>query len=118
VHRDVQPDVILVDANGKAVLADLSWSAAKESDGGVSTDVYSLGITLYALLTGIEPFGAANPDEMMAQQVEEGAPSPNLMVLQAPPPVIRALRKMVHYDPMRRYASMAEVAEGLDQVAK
>jgi serine/threonine-protein kinase len=83
----------------------------------VGADIYSLGIHLYALLTGHEPYSGASSQEVVTDQIESGMPVPNLMVVNAPAPVIGLLKKMMHPDPNRRFGSVAEVIGALEKLA-
>jgi serine/threonine protein kinase len=80
----------------------------------VGADIYSLGIHLFALLTGHEPYSGASSQEVVTDQIESGAPVPNLMVVNAPPGVIQLLKKMMHPDPNRRFASVDDVLKAID----
>src|SRR4029077_12932476 len=82
----------------------------------VGSDIYSLGIHLYALLTGHEPYSGASSQEVVTDQIESGMPIPNLMVVNAPPPVIQLLKKMMHPDPPRRFMTVADVIGELDRL--
>ena len=82
----------------------------------VGADIYSLGIHLYALLTGHEPYSGASSQEVVTDQLETGMPVPNLMVVNAPPGVIQLLKKMMHPDPNRRFATVADVIGALDRL--
>ena len=142
LHRDVKPDNVLLAGSGDVKLCDLGFAVpvpkrepmdpsetavavgtvgymspeAAKSPATVGGDIYALGIHLYALLTGHEPFPGASSEEVVTVQIADGMPVPNLMVVQAPPAVVRTLKRMMHPDPLRRYATVAEVVADLDRL--
>jgi serine/threonine protein kinase len=143
LHRDVKPDNVLLDQVGNVKLCDLGFSVpiprhAAETDKPatavgtagymspevksgqpaikVSSDIYSLGIHLYALLTGHEPYSGASSQEVVTDQIETGMPVPNLMVVNAPPDVIQLLKKMMHPDPNRRFGTVPDVIAAIDRL--
>jgi serine/threonine protein kinase len=149
LHRDLKPDNVLL-SEGRTRLADLGlvhFAATEErltqtgatvgtpgycapellarSSGqelGPSVDIYGLGATLYALLTGRPPFQGASAYEVAVKTLElqpdrpsstwDGAPDELLQALDAI--CLRCLAK----DPSQRYLSMAALAGELEEVAR
>jgi tetratricopeptide (TPR) repeat protein len=102
-----------VGAVGTPAFMSPEQAAGKVDEVGPATDVYSLGATLYALLTNHPPFAGA-VDEVMAR-VERGAWVPPRQRNAAVPAALDAIcRKAMALRPEGRYASVLELAVDLD----
>lgn len=138
IHADVKPSNIHVSPDGHATLIDLGfahatteaqhWSSrpvvgtlnyiAPEAvtsslAAGVSSDLYSLGVTLYELITGTLPFAASAPDELIRLHRESKPACVRHAVPTLPKPVASLVHRLLAKDPLRRPASAAVVAEEL-----
>ena len=139
IHRDVKPDNILVTPDGTAKLTDLGL--VKEVDGemnltrtgrGLGTphfmapeqfrnaknadvrcDVYSLGATLYMLLTGEVPFGKLNPLDCWLRKTKNDFPPPRQLVPGLSDRTNWAVLRAMGHDPAQRPASCREFMEDL-----
>src|SRR5205807_1761430 len=139
IHRDVKPDNILVTRDGTAKIADLGLVKEVENDlnltktgRGLGTphymapeqfrnaktvdirgDVYSLGATLYALVTGSIPFANSNPLDCWMKKIRNEFPSPKELNPALTDRVDWAIRRAMSAEPGQRPTSCREFLEDL-----
>lgn len=78
------------------------------------SDIYSLGCTLYALLTGRPPFEGSSAGELMSKHAYEPPPPPEQWVPRLPGELSAILLRMMAKDPAERYQTMEEVIQALE----
>jgi serine/threonine protein kinase len=137
VHRDIKPQNVLIDAEGRAKLTDFGISRQLEQDGMTATgrvlgttdyvapeqamghpvdprsDIYSLGVVLYEMLIGQVPFHADSQVGVAMKHVNEELPD----VQQRRPEVSAAAALVVERattkDPAERYQQVSEMIDDL-----
>jgi serine/threonine-protein kinase len=136
IHRDVKPANILLDADGNSIVTDFGIAKLIESDGHTQTgtmvgtpsymspeqcvgntltwssDLYSLGIVAYQLLTGTVPF-TGNAFAVMQAHTMTPPPPIGTRRSDCPPDLEAAVLRMLAKDPVDRYASMADALNAL-----
>ncbi len=136
IHRDIKPQNIIISREGKAKVTDFGIAKATTADAAVDntvmgsvhytspeqargegsdikTDIYSLGITIYEMLTGKVPFDGDTTVSIALQHIQEGVPSPKLLVPEIPDSLDAIVLKCTQREPENRYQNMAELIEDL-----
>lgn len=140
VHRDVKPANILVDAHDRVKVTDfgiaraagdstitqtgtilgtafyLSPEQASGDNLGPHSDVYSLGVVLYEMLTGAVPFTADSPVSVAMKHLNEEVPAPSWLKPGITPDVDELVRSATAKDPKERPADGAEYAARVRRV--
>jgi len=78
-------------------------------------DIYSLGCSLFVLLTGQTPFKGNTAFEVMSKHAVEAPPSPNQVVKSVPPDLSTVVLHMLEKDPSKRYQNMDELIRDLEK---
>lgn len=132
VHRDIKPQNIIISKEGKVKVTDFGiakvassatintsasmgsvhYISPEQARGGYSderSDIYSLGITLFEMLTGTVPFDGDSAVSVAVQHIQDSMPLPSQLVEGVPVSVDKIVLKCTQKKTDRRYQSAAEL---------
>lgn len=131
IHRDIKPQNIIISKDGKVkvtdfgiakaatsntitsnVMGSVHYTSPEQARGGFSdekSDIYSLGCTMFEMLTGHVPFDGETTVAIAIKHIQEEMPSPREYVSEIPLCVEKIIFKCTQKSPDRRYQSMAEL---------
>ncbi len=139
IHRDLKPSNIMLDERGNAYLSDFGIAQIMQDAGRLTgsavigtpaymspeqaegrpldarSDVYALGVVLFEMVTGREPYQADTPMAMLLKQITEPMPSPRAYRPDLPEAVEEVILRATLKDPAGRYPSAGAFAEAFSE---
>ncbi len=137
VHRDIKPDNLMLNEDGRVKIADLGLAkrGEGEEDAGVigtphfippeqalgkdvdhRADIYSLGATFFRMITGTTLFTGKTAKEIVLKHIKEPPPAASSVDDTVPDDLDLVISKMLAKDPEQRYQSAKDVIAALEEV--
>jgi serine/threonine-protein kinase len=139
IHRDLKPHNVIIDGEGNVKVMDFGIARAGASDitevGAImgtaqylspeqaqgrpvteASDLYSVGVVLYELLTGRAPFKGDSPVAVALQHVNQPPASPRTLVPAIPPALEAVVMKALSKDTAERYTDADSFIKALESV--
>lgn len=134
IHRDFKPSNVLLDGHGNVYLADFGIAKIDETNAQITgstivgtpafmapevfaqsrltkaVDIYALGVTMFQMLAGRQPYAARSLLQLMNAHVHEPVPDVRKTRLELPPAVQTVIERAMAKSPTARYNSAGELA--------
>jgi eukaryotic-like serine/threonine-protein kinase len=137
VHQDLKPSNIFMQSDGQVKIVDFGlacpqgnidfnlpgtifYIAPEQIEGtpvDERTDIYSLGIMVYEMLTGKRPFPEDDLGKLMDLHLKEDSPDPRSIVPDLPDELRTIIMKSIRKDPSGRYRSISDIVSELQPLA-
>ena len=136
VHRDLKPENVMIDAQGNVKIMDFGIARSMEAVTRLTgsmvgtpaymapeqvagkpvdyrTDIYSLGLIMYEVFTGVQAFQADNAVAVALKQMRESPVPPHEIEPAVPVRVERAILKCLEKEPAKRFQSIGELESAM-----
>lgn len=140
IHRDIKPDNVLIDSENNALLSDFGIAKLLEEGTGLTvtgtmvgtpaymspeqaqgmsvthrSDLYSLGIVVYEMITGTQPYKAQTPFQIVLKHMQSPVPSLLDVMSGLPEGIDPVLQKMLAKEPEDRFANATDFANAFSE---
>lgn len=141
IHRDLKPDNILFDDNGDPFISDFGVAKLTESTSSLTgsgvigtpaymspeqaqggeidgrSDVYGLGVIVYQMLSGHQPYSADTPMGVVVKHITEPVPEILKILPELPAEVDEVIKTAMAKEKIKRYGTTIDLAKALNKVA-
>lgn len=142
IHRDIKPQNVYLTADGTIKLGDfgiatfensarltrsetiigsahyLAPEISKGQQASFASDIYSLGVTFFELITGKVPFDADTPVGVAIKHIKDKFPSPRKIIPSTPAEIERIILKATRKNPSERYKSVLEMRKDIERILR
>ena len=141
VHRDIKPHNVMVLKNGsvkvtdfgiarmmskgntltKEALGSVHYISPEQAKGGrvdSRSDIYSLGVVMYEMMSGRPPYDGESPVAVAIQHINGGAAMPSTLNPNIPGGLEQIIMRAMAHDPSERYASATQMLGDMDEFRK
>jgi serine/threonine protein kinase len=139
IHRDIKPQNVLLQQGTHVLLADfgiardsaetrmtstgagvgtVEYMAPEQAlgQGDVRSDIYSLGVVLYQMVTGVVPYSGSTPLQVLIRHTNEGLPDPRRLNPSLPLRLVQVLQIALAKDPNARFQSAQALGQAVSQM--